>query len=95
MYAFGLEESGQYREAEREAHMALEMNRYDCWATHASAHVLEMTGRYEEGLQFMEKTLDDWVVGCFPIPRRISAGSLFGHSQFLAQSSLSHRKGRA
>ncbi|WKX97898.1 hypothetical protein Q1695_013528 [Nippostrongylus brasiliensis] len=63
MLAFGLEECEQYREAEAEANKALEANRFDCWATHAKAHVLEMQGRFNEGIHFLESTVDDWKPG--------------------------------
>ncbi|ETN76381.1 hypothetical protein NECAME_11735, partial [Necator americanus] len=42
---------------------ALEQNRYDCWATHARAHVLEMEGRFDEGIAFLESTVEDWKPG--------------------------------
>ncbi|KAL6733710.1 hypothetical protein Aduo_004336 [Ancylostoma duodenale] len=60
MLAFGLEECEQYAEAEKEALKALEANRYDCWATHARAHVLEMEGRFDEGIKFLESTVENW-----------------------------------
>ncbi|CAI4227055.1 unnamed protein product [Auanema sp. JU1783] len=63
MLAFGYEECGNYKEAELEADLALSLNKYDCWATHAKSHVMEMNGRYEEGLEFMENTSDEWVKG--------------------------------
>ncbi|VDM83750.1 unnamed protein product, partial [Strongylus vulgaris] len=63
MLAFGLEECEQYEEAEKEALKALEANRYDCWATHARAHVLEMQGRFDEGITFLESTVEDWRQG--------------------------------
>ncbi|KHJ90709.1 hypothetical protein OESDEN_09442 [Oesophagostomum dentatum] len=63
MLAFGLEECEQYEEAEKEALKALEANKYDCWATHARAHVLEMQGRFREGITFLESTVDDWKQG--------------------------------
>lgn len=63
MYAFGLEECEQYTEAEKEAVKALSMNRFDSWATHARAHVMLMQGRIDEGIHFMESTVDDWRPG--------------------------------
>ncbi|CAA22449.2 Tetratricopeptide repeat protein 38 [Caenorhabditis elegans] len=63
MYAFGLEECGIYGDAEKQADRALQLNRFDCWASHAKAHVLEMNGRHKEGKEFMYKTEDDWRQG--------------------------------
>ncbi|CAG9537987.1 unnamed protein product, partial [Cercopithifilaria johnstoni] len=60
MYAFGLEECEQYDEAENYAKKGLELNKYDAWATHALAHCMEMNGRIEEGIHFMESTETDW-----------------------------------
>ncbi|KAJ1361579.1 hypothetical protein KIN20_020862 [Parelaphostrongylus tenuis] len=42
---------------------ALNLNRFDAWATHAKAHVMEMQGRINEGIHFMESTVDDWRPG--------------------------------
>lgn len=62
MYAFGLEETNLYDSAEKTARMSLDINRHDAWATHAMAHVFEMGGRQDEGLQFMSATENDWNV---------------------------------
>ncbi|XP_078383776.1 tetratricopeptide repeat protein 38-like [Oculina patagonica] len=60
MHAFGLEETNFYREAEKQARKGLELIPKDTWATHALAHVMEMEGRQDEGIEFMSKTRDDW-----------------------------------
>ncbi|XP_078331761.1 tetratricopeptide repeat protein 38-like isoform X2 [Crassostrea virginica] len=60
MHSFGLEECNHYAEAEKVARKGLELNRNDCWSTHSMAHVLEMTGRSSEGIQFMSSTENDW-----------------------------------
>ncbi|VDK59808.1 unnamed protein product [Anisakis simplex] len=59
MYAFGLEECEEYGQAEQEAIK-------DAWATHARAHCMEMNGRFDEGIAFMESTVQDWSP-CFMI----------------------------
>ncbi|VDK79041.1 unnamed protein product [Litomosoides sigmodontis] len=60
MYAFGLEECEQYHEAESYAKKGLELNTYDAWATHALAHCMEMNGRFQEGIHFMESSEMNW-----------------------------------
>ncbi|OWF53854.1 Tetratricopeptide repeat protein 38 [Mizuhopecten yessoensis] len=60
MYAFGLEECNHYQQAEVTARQGLDINRRDAWSTHAMAHVFEMQGRFEEGINFMSNTENDW-----------------------------------
>ncbi|MFC6979099.1 tetratricopeptide repeat protein [Microbulbifer taiwanensis] len=60
MYAFGLEECGDYRRAEEYGHSAIELQPFDCWAHHAVAHVLEMQGRAEEGIDWMAEREPFW-----------------------------------
>ena len=60
MYAFGLEEQGQYRRSEKIAQHALEVNPFDCWARHALVHVMEMESRYQEGISLLEESKPYW-----------------------------------
>ena len=60
MYAFGLEQCGLYPQAEIEGRHAVEMNREDAWAAHAVAHVLEMQGRTEQGMDWLQGTSSGW-----------------------------------
>lgn len=52
-HAFGLEETGDYARAEAVGREAVAMQPLDCWAHHAVAHVLEMQGRAEDGIDWM------------------------------------------
>jgi hypothetical protein len=61
MYAFGLEENGQYRRAEELARRALATDPGHPGAIHALAHVMEMEGRAREGLAFLDKTEEAWI----------------------------------
>ncbi len=60
MQSFGFEESGNYSAAELAGREAVEINPKDCWATHSVAHVMEMTGRHEDGINWLEGLCDNW-----------------------------------
>jgi len=60
MYAFGLEECNQYADAEKYALRALELNPVDAWSVHAAVHVMEMCGRAEEGIRFLQDRESSW-----------------------------------
>ena len=60
MQAFGLEESGHYGLAEQAALDAVGRNPDDVWAVHAGAHVYEMQGHVDAGIDFMTDRVGDW-----------------------------------
>ena len=59
-YGFGLEELGDFARAEDTARAAAELTPYGYWPHHAVSHVLEMTGRPDEGIAWMEDRLPYW-----------------------------------
>jgi tetratricopeptide (TPR) repeat protein len=60
MYAFGLEETGDYLRAETTGRRAIELEPRDGWAQHAVAHVMEMQGRPRDGIAWMRANPDAW-----------------------------------
>jgi len=52
-HAFALEERGFYAQAERAGRRAVALSPRDAWGRHAVAHVLEMTGRVDEGIAWL------------------------------------------
>lgn len=60
LYAFGLEESGDYARAEATGREALSLEPQDCWAHHAVAHVMEMQGRARDGIGWMSAREPFW-----------------------------------
>ena len=60
MYAFGLEEAGDYAQAEAHGREAVALNKQDGWAVHAVTHVMEMQGRAAGGAEFLEAGVDGW-----------------------------------
>ena len=59
MYAFGLEESGNYQLAKEHGLAAVDANADDVWATHA----YEMQGRVDEGIRFLRGSETNWGSG--------------------------------
>jgi tetratricopeptide (TPR) repeat protein len=63
LYAFGLEESNLYPQAEDAGRRSLSANPKVPWAVHAVAHVMEMQGRYEEGAAWLRQHQPAWAEG--------------------------------
>jgi len=60
MYAFGLEETGDYERAERFGRRAVELQPRDGWAWHAVAHVHEMRNRPSDGIAWLAPNAATW-----------------------------------
>ncbi len=60
MHAFGLEECNQYEQAEESARSSLSLEPKDVWAVHAGVHCMEMQGRIEDGIGWLETKASDW-----------------------------------
>jgi tetratricopeptide (TPR) repeat protein len=65
MYAFGLEECGDYRRAEDYGRRAVAIQPRDSWAIHAVAHVMEMENRLQEGIDWLNERREDWAQDSF------------------------------
>ncbi|MDF2117958.1 tetratricopeptide repeat protein [Roseiarcaceae bacterium H3SJ34-1] len=63
MYAFSLEENGEYDLAEQMAKRALALDARHAGAIHVVAHVMEMQGRVSEGLAFLSAYESAWQDG--------------------------------
>lgn len=59
-HGFGLEETGDYAHAEDESRAAAELEPTSQFAHHTVAHVMEMTGRPEDGLGWMQAREAFW-----------------------------------
>lgn len=60
MHAFGLEESGDYAQAEKQGRLSVELEPRDGWGQHSVAHVMEMTNRPRDGVAWMRGNVDAW-----------------------------------
>ena len=60
---FAHEESGNYTEAEAAGREAIHRDPSDLWSAHGVAHVLEMTGRRDEGIAWIEALQSNWTEG--------------------------------
>ncbi|UCI20006.1 tetratricopeptide repeat protein [Mesorhizobium sp. B2-1-8] len=65
MQAFGLEEMGEYAQAERLGRSAVEIEPRDGWAQHAVAHVMEMQSRQRDGIAWMRSDPEAWTKESF------------------------------
>lgn len=60
IYAFGLQETGDYRAGEGAAKRASEINPDDVYSIHSLTHVHEMEGRHAEGVDWIHGGAPNW-----------------------------------
>jgi len=60
MYAFGLEETGDYAKAEKYGREGVELEPRDAWGWHAVAHVMEMRNAPAAGVQWLQPQSGVW-----------------------------------
>jgi len=60
MHAFGLEETGDYANAEAQGRASVEVEPRDGWGQHAVAHVMEMQRRRRDGIAWMRANPEVW-----------------------------------
>ena len=63
LWAFGLEESQCYAQAEEAGRRALALDARAPWAVHAVAHVMEMQGRFDDGAAWLRAHQPAWAEG--------------------------------
>ncbi len=63
--SFGAEEARDFAAAEELGRRALAINSKDCYAIHTVAHVMEMQGRQQGGIWWMQSRKNDWANGNF------------------------------
>ncbi|CAF0818102.1 unnamed protein product [Brachionus calyciflorus] len=59
-YAFGLSQTKELEKAEKYARKGIELNHLDGWACHTIAHINEYRSTFNEGINFLLKTENDW-----------------------------------
>jgi tetratricopeptide (TPR) repeat protein len=101
MYAFGLEENGEFAQAESVARRSLELAPGNPAAVHVVAHVMEMQGRAREGIAWLEATRRHWAdnpgfavhiawhLALFHIDRNDVNAALAAYDRMLAPSQAS------
>lgn len=65
MQAFGLEEMGDYAQAEKFGRTAVAIEPRDGWGQHAVAHVMEMQSRQRDGIAWMRANPEAWTKDSF------------------------------
>ena len=60
MECFALEELGEYAQAELAGREALSINSTDIWAAHAVTHIMQMQGRFNEGVLLIDSLRNNW-----------------------------------
>jgi hypothetical protein len=65
MHAFGLEECGDYAQAEKQGRASVELQPRDSWGWHAVAHVLEMRNEPAAGVAWLGPNAERWAPGSF------------------------------
>src|SRR5574338_1280012 len=65
MHAFGLEETGDYEQAERQGRRCVDLEPRDGWGWHAVAHVMEMRNRPDDGIAWLAPGAQHWSTDSF------------------------------